>query len=342
YMIEGSAASQKLLNSAPWSTGKIIKKAGKHFAFLICSFIIGNTFLAYFIGVRELQAIITSPPTTHLAGLMSMTVFSFVFYGVYAFFREQVCTVVCPYGRLQGVLLDSNSMIVAYDYKRGEPRTKFSKKAELAHGDCVDCFQCVKVCPTGIDIRNGTQMECIGCTACIDACDNIMQKINRPMGLIRYASENAILKNEPLRYSARMKFYTAIIGCLLVTLSFLLITRKDIDATIIRTPGMMYQQRAGDSVSNLYNIRIANKTAFNIPLTLKLENLSGNIETIGGNLSLNIKKEEEGGGSFFVVLPASALFTNKTILKIGLYRGNEQIDVINTIFMSPGYTLIDK
>ena len=274
-MIEGSAASQKLLNNAPWSTKKIFIKVSKHLAFFLCSFIIGNTFLSYIIGIRELQAIITSPPLEHLAGLISVSVFSLVFYGVYAFFREQVCTVVCPYGRLQGVLLDSNSMVVAYDYKRGEPRSKFSKKAEIPHGDCVDCFQCVKVCPTGIDIRNGTQMECIGCTACIDACDNIMTKINRPTGLIRYASENAILNKEPLRYSGRMKFYSGIIGCLLITLSFLLMTRKDIDATIIRTPGLLYQQRAGDSISNLYNIRVANKTVFNIPLTLKLENIAG-------------------------------------------------------------------
>jgi cytochrome c oxidase accessory protein FixG len=342
FMIEGSAASQKLLNSRPWGTEKILKKICKHLAFLVCSFIIGNTFLSYFIGIRELQEIITSHPDKNLAGFMSMSLFSVVFYGVYAFFREQVCTVVCPYGRLQGVLLDKNSMVVAYDYKRGEPRSKFSKKIEVPHGDCVDCFQCVKVCPTGIDIRNGTQMECIGCTACIDACDNIMKKINRPTGLIRYASENAILKNEPLRYSARMKFYSSIIGCLLVILSFLLMTRKDIDATIIRTPGILYQQRPGDSVSNLYNIRVANKTASNIPLTLKLENLAGAVETVGGESSLIIKKEEEGGGSFFVVLPASQLSTNKTKVKIGVYSGYEKIDVINTIFMSPGYTFIEK
>ncbi|MHA4842864.1 cytochrome c oxidase accessory protein CcoG [Flavitalea antarctica] len=342
FLIQGSAASQKLLNSRPWDADKIVKKTAKHLTFLICSFIIGNTFLSYFIGITELKEIVTSPPGKHLAGFMSMSVFTLVFYGVYAFFREQVCTVVCPYGRLQGVLLDRNSMVVAYDYKRGEPRSKFSKKIEVPHGDCIDCFQCVKVCPTGIDIRNGTQMECIGCTACIDACDNIMKKTKRPPGLIRYASENAILHNEPLRYSGRMKFYTGIIACLLTILSFLLMTRKDIDATIIRTPGMLYQQRPGDSVSNLYNIRVANKTNSDIPLTLKLENMAGIVETVGGGLSLNIKKEEEGGGSFFVVLPASELYTNKTKLEIGVYHAGKQVDVINTTFMSPGYTFIDK
>src|SRR5690606_1725870 len=126
-------------------------------------------------------------------------------------------------------------------------------------GDCIDCMQCVKVCPTGIDIRNGTQLECINCTACIDACDAIMTKINRDTGLIRYASENGIANREPLRYTTRMKLYTALLLVLVVILSSLLITRKDVDATIMRTPGMLYQERGTDSISNLYNIKVANK-----------------------------------------------------------------------------------
>lgn len=122
-------------------------------------------------------------------------------------------TVVCPYGRLQSVLLDRNSMIVAYDYKRGEPRGKYKKEkvAEKENGDCIDCFQCVKVCPTGIDIGNGTQMECVGCTACIDACDKMMDAVNRPRGLVRYASENGIEEGKKLSYTGRMKFYTLLL-----------------------------------------------------------------------------------------------------------------------------------
>ncbi|HEY8898691.1 MAG TPA: 4Fe-4S dicluster domain-containing protein, partial [Niastella sp.] len=168
YFIEGSAAEQKLLAKAPWTGKKIFKKVSKHSVFFFFSFVIANFFLAYVIGVKELGKIITEPVQDHVGGLLSLLVFSGIFYAVYAFFREQACTVVCPYGRLQGVLLDRNSMIVAYDHKRGEPRNKFTKKAATDHGDCIDCLQCVKVCPTGIDIRNGTQMECVGCTACID------------------------------------------------------------------------------------------------------------------------------------------------------------------------------
>src|SRR4029079_2130521 len=140
----------------------------KHTSFFLLSFIIANFFLAYIIGTDELFNIISEPLHEHVGGFFAILIFSAVFYGVYAWFREQACTVVCPYGRLQSVLLDRNSMLVAYDYRRGEPREKFKKNrpAELAIGDCIDCFQCVKVCPTGIDIRNGTQMECVGCTAC--------------------------------------------------------------------------------------------------------------------------------------------------------------------------------
>jgi cytochrome c oxidase accessory protein FixG len=335
YFIEGSAAEQKLLARAPWTGKKIFKKVSKHSIFFLFSFIIANFFLAYIIGVKELGKIITEPVRDHVGGLLSLLVFSGIFYAVYAFFREQACTVVCPYGRLQGVLLDRNSMIVAYDHKRGEPRNKFTKKATTDHGDCIDCMQCVKVCPTGIDIRNGTQMECVGCTACIDACDAIMEKINKPLGLIRYASENGIENREPLKYTGRMKLYSVLLSILVIILGFLLFTRKDVDATIIRTPGMLYQQRGADSVSNLYNIKVANKTIDKIPLQLKLESVSGNIEIIGDRHAIAVKEEGQGSGTFFVILPANIIHQRKLPLRIGLYNGNEKVDEISTNFLGP-------
>lgn len=333
YLIEGDATQQKLLKTSPWTGRKICIKTTKHVVFYLLSFIIANFFLSYIIGMRELYKIVKEPVTMHVAGLISIAVFSAVFYGVYAFFREQVCTVVCPYGRLQSVLLDNNSMIVAYDYKRGEPRGKFSKtNSDL--GDCIDCFQCVKVCPTGIDIRNGTQMECVGCTACIDACDFMMEKTGRAKGLVRYASEIGIKKGEKLHYSTRMKLYTALSLVLISILATLLITRKDIDATIMRTPGMLYQERGVDSLSNLYNIKIANKTVHNIPLILRIENLGGKVQIVGDN-AIQVKKEDESSGTFFVVLPKSTITQRKTILHIGLYQGNQKIDEIKTNFLGP-------
>lgn len=336
YIIEGDAAKQKLLNSGGWTSEKISKKMIKHLSFYLLSFIIANFFLSYIIGMEELLKIASEPFASHIGGLMSILVFSGVFYGVYAWFREQACTVVCPYGRLQSVLLDRNSMIVAYDHKRGEPRGKFKKNktADSFTGDCIDCFQCVKVCPTGIDIRNGTQMECVGCTACIDACDKMMEAIGKPKGLVRYASENGIAEGEKIRYTSRMKFYTVLLFLLAGLLSVLLVTRKDVDGTIVRATGQLYQERGNDSLSNLYTIKVVNKTLFNIPLTLRLENAPGRIVEMAGT-TINVKKEDMGKGSFFIILPKKFINKRKTKLRVGLYNDDKLIATINTNFMGP-------
>jgi len=334
YLIEGDAPRQKLLKAPPWTAGKICRKSLKHLVFFLLAFVIANTFLSYIIGVRELWKIMTEPLDQHIGGLLSLLVFSGVFYSVYAFFREQACTVVCPYGRLQSVLLDRNSMIVAYDHKRGEPRSKLKKEPVADAGDCIDCLQCVKVCPTGIDIRNGLQMECVGCTACIDACNHMMEKTGRPLDLIRYASENGIVNKEPLRYTLRMKLYTGLLCVLVVLLSALLLSRKDVDATVMRAPGMLYQERGADSISNLYNIKVANKTTRDVPLFLRLENAAGKIEVIGGK-TIRLKKDDEGAGAFFIILPRQSVRERKTLLHIGLYEGNKKIDEIRTNFLGP-------
>jgi cytochrome c oxidase accessory protein FixG len=268
-----------------------------------------------------------------MGGFTAMLVFSGVFYAVFAFFREQVCTVVCPYGRLQSVLLDKDSVVVAYDYVRGEPRGKFKKNApEL--GDCIDCMQCVNVCPTGIDIRNGTQLECVNCTACIDACNFMMEKVGRETGLIRYASENGIAQNKPLRFTPRLKAYSTVLLLITGALVFLLISRKPVSGTIIRTAGMLYQERGQDSVSNLYRIKLVNKTTSDIPLTLKLEKAPGHLETVG-QPQIHIKAEGQGEGTFFVVLPRTAIEKRKSVLTIGLYQGDQLITTKQTTFLGP-------
>ncbi|MEJ8818323.1 cytochrome c oxidase accessory protein CcoG [Lacibacter sp. H407] len=335
YIIEGDAAHQKLLAAGPWTTEKIIRKSSKHIVFYLLAFIIANLFLAYIIGVKELWVMIQQP-SANIGTIASLMVFSFVFYAVYAFFREQVCTVICPYGRLQGVLLDKNSMVVAYDYKRGEERKKINKSEVRTAGDCIDCFQCVKVCPTGIDIRNGTQMECVGCTACIDACDHMMESVGLAKGLVRYASENGIANHEKLRYTRRMKMYTALLIVLTGLLTTLLVTRKDITATVMRTPGLLFQEKGTDSVSNLYNIKVVNKTVEDIPLTVKLEDANGTVQLVGNNI--HVQKEGQGAGSFFITLPKSRITQRKTVLQIGLYQGDKKIDVVKTSFLGPLYS----
>jgi len=334
YWIEGDAGSQKLLKTSAWTARKVRIKLTKHLAFFILAFIIANFFLSYIIGVEELKKIISEPVSKHTGGLFSILIFSGVFYGVYAYFREQACTVICPYGRLQSVLLDRNSMIVAYDYKRGEPRGKYRKikDSEINTADCIDCFQCVKVCPTGIDIRNGTQMECVGCTACIDACNTMMDAVGQARGLIRYASENGIADSKKLRYTGRMKFYSVLLIILAGLLTFLLATRKNVDGTIVRAAGMLYQERGEDSLSNLYTIKIINKTQHDVPLTLRLENAPGRIIEAEGK-SIDVKKEGQGRGSFFIVLPKTFIRKRKVDLQVGLYEGNKKITVATTTFM---------
>jgi len=205
YLIEGDSHEQRALAQAPWTGKKIAKKVIKHALFFGLSFIIGNTLLSYIIGTETLFHIITDNPLNHLTGLTFMLLFSLLFYAIFARFREQACTFICPYGRLQAALLDENSVVVAYDHKRGEKRGRLNRsqswedRRAQGGGDCVDCRQCVVVCPTGIDIRNGTQMECVNCTACIDACDNVMDKIGRSRGLIRYASLDGIERGERLK-----------------------------------------------------------------------------------------------------------------------------------------------
>jgi len=225
-------------------------------------------------------------------------------------------------------------MIVAYDYKRGEPRGPIKKHAEITSGDCIDCHACVKVCPTGIDIRNGLQMECVGCTACIDACNNIMDRIGKPKGLIRYASENSIANGEPLHFTTRMKLYTGLCALVLTVLSILLLTRKDVDPTVMRTPGQLYQEVGKDSISNLYNIKVINKTMKMVPLTIKLETEGGRIESIGKDY-VEVAKEGQGSGTFFVILPKSSIHARKTKIRLGFYQGDHKISESSTNFLGP-------
>lgn len=334
YWIEGDAAAQKLLAKQPWTSNKIIRKTSKHLVFYALSFLIANIFLAYIISAKSLGKIIASPLSEHTGGFIAILIFSGVFYGVFAFMREQICTIVCPYGRLQGVLLDKNSILVAYDYKRGEPRGKYRKDDSRAIGDCIDCAQCVKVCPTGIDIRNGTQLECVNCTACIDACDHMMDKTGRPRGLIRYASENGIAQNAPLRFTPRLRIYSGILILLLGSIVFMLTSRKPVSGTIIRTTGMLYQERGQDSISNLYRIKLINKTTQEIPLILKLEEEPGHVEVIGKS-HITVKAEGQGEGTFFIVVPKAALHNRKSTLYIGLYEGDKRIAVMRTTFLGP-------
>ncbi len=340
YWIEGDRGAQIRLEKQEWNAEKIRKKALKWSVFLIISFFIANIFLAYLIGSDDLIKMIVEGPQNHVSTLISLFIFTGVFYFIFVWFREQVCIIACPYGRLQGVLLDNKSINVAYDFVRGEKeagRAKFNKQEDRAasgKGDCIDCKQCVNVCPTGIDIRNGTQLECVNCTACIDECDTIMEGVGLPKGLIRYASEDEIEKKAKFKFTARMKGYSAVLFILIGILVGLLFLRTEVEAVILRLPGQLFQHK-GENISNIYTFKIINKTNndFN-DIHFKLVGIKGNLKVVGEQ-DLKVPKQGMKSGTLFVEINQYLLDTDKTKLEIDVYDGNKKIETTHTNFLSP-------
>lgn len=342
YWIEGDRQKQIHLSKQPWTTEKIRKKSLKLFIFLIISFLIANVFLAYLIGSDKLIKYITDSPLEHVNTLISLTIFTGVFYFVFAWFREQVCIIACPYGRLQGVLLDNKSVIVAYDHKRGEGdkgRQKFRKnenREALGFGDCIDCHQCVHVCPTGIDIRNGTQLECVNCTACIDECDHIMEKVNLPKGLIRYASEDEIEKKEKFKVTARMKGYIAVLVILVGVLAGMLALRNDVEATILRLPGQLYEHKGESIISNVFTFKLINKTTKTIEnVTFKLRKYKGEIKLVSSSAYFKVPEQGMAEGTLFIEIDKKDLKGDKNKLLIEVYSGDQLIETTTVNFLGP-------
>ncbi len=330
YLIEGDAHKQRSLSKMDWNGEKIFKKSLKHGIFYAIAFITANTFLAYIIGIDEIFKIMQDPITAHTTGLFAILIFSGVFYFVFAFFREQVCLMVCPYGRLQGVMLDKDSVVISYDYKRGEPRG-VSKEKDSGLGDCVDCKACVQVCPTGIDIRNGTQLECVNCTACIDSCDSVMDKVNKPRGLIRYASINEIEKGIRSLLTPRSIGYSIVIVVLFAVLGFMMAARGDFELSILRTPGMMYQKYDSLHVSNLYDFVLINKTFDRTPASLELDGIDGEIKIIGSDLIV----EPQGiiDAKILVIIKDADIKQLNTPIYIIVKSNGKEIDKIKTSFL---------
>jgi cytochrome c oxidase accessory protein FixG len=340
YWIEGDRGAQIRLQKQEWNREKIGKKTAKWFVFLIISFLIANVFLAYLISSDELFQLIEDGPGNHSSTFISLLIFTGVFYFVFAWFREQVCIIACPYGRLQGVLLDKKSINVVYDFVRGEKevgRAKFNKQEDRSttgKGDCIDCKQCVNVCPTGIDIRNGVQLECVNCTACIDECDTIMKNVGLPVGLIRYASEDEIETKAKFKFTARMKGYTAILVILVGVLLGLLFLRTEVEATILRLPGQLYQHK-GDNISNIYTFKIINKTSHDInDIHFKLVGIKGTLKVVGIQ-DLKVPKQGMSSGTMFIEISEFLLETDKTKLEIDVYEGDHKIEKTYTNFLSP-------
>ncbi|ESU19128.1 4Fe-4S ferredoxin [Flavobacterium cauense R2A-7] len=340
FWIDGDRGAQIKLNKQAWDAEKIRKRVTKWIIFFIISFLIANIFLAYVIGSHELIKMVTEGPAHNTSTLIALLIFTAVFYFIYAWFREQVCIIACPYGRLQGVLLDNKTIVVAYDHKRGEAengRAKFKKnedRAALGKGDCIDCHQCVNVCPTGIDIRNGTQLECVNCTACIDECDFIMESVNLPKGLIRFASEDEIVKKEKFVFTTRMKGYVAVLTILTGIFIGLLFLRNDVQATVLRLPGQLFEHK-GDKISNVFTYKIVNKTVKDFDhVHFKLANIKGEIKVVGKPV-FKVKKEALAQGTLFIEISPALLKGDKTKVKIEVYDGDLLLETTTTNFLGP-------
>ena len=375
YWIEGNAGEQRRLDKAPWTAQKIRKKVLKHAVFFTIAVVVSNYFLAYIISMDRVLEIIRQPVAQNYGGFGAMLLFSGVFYWVFASLREQVCTTICPYGRLQSVLLVKDSIVVAYDHVRGEPRGKLQKTAvpvdggqstvdgghaleygnplqqiqaavsaapsavhrppSIVRGDCIDCHLCVHVCPTGIDIREGTQLECTNCTACMDACDTVMAKIDRPLGLIRYDSMTGIESGQRKIFTGRVYAYMGVLLALLTLDGFLLARRGVIETIILRSPGQLYQQQDSTHLTNLYTYVLINKSNRDLSIQLKAATPGAKIKIVGrapGTLAKGDKIE----GAFFLEMPEDQLQGRKTPIVIEIMSQDKKLDEVETNFMGPG------
>lgn len=337
YLIEGDAAAQRRLSKEAWNLSKITKKTSKHLIFMFISILIAHTLMAYLIGVDQTLAIVTHAPGENIAGFIGLIAFTIIFYGVYAKFREQACIAVCPYGRLQGVLLTKESIVVAYDWLRGEPRGHIKKektRETIAQGDCIDCHLCVHVCPTGIDIRNGTQLECVNCTACIDACDDVMIKVGKPKGLIRFASYNSIKDGVAKIINGRVIGYSTVLIVLISILSFVLATRSDVEMTVLKVPGTLYQRNNG-FITNLYNVEFVNKTFNTISLQLTVEDSKfAELVNVDGK-PIVLPAEGFSKGVYFIKIPESKITNARTTVTLGIYQDGKLIETTSVKFIGP-------
>jgi cytochrome c oxidase accessory protein FixG len=328
-LIEGNHNERRRLDAQPLAQ-KWVKKATKHGLFLLISSGVAHLVMAYIVGKKALFEIVTHSPSQHWVGFGALLIFTGIFYAVFAHLRELACVVICPYGRLQGALLDNNSMVIAYDFERGEPRGKLQSTTSLGH--CIDCRLCVQVCPTGIDIRNGIQMECIGCTSCIDACDEVMDKIQAPRGLVRYASIEGIRQQKPFRFTPRLLAYSTVLLSLLGLLVFLLLTRNDLEVTVLRAPGQLFQRNNQGQISNLYNVQLLNKSYATKKIQLRVKDKLGLVQWVGASWPV-IEPGQVTHATFFVAIPQDSLHAPSTAIVLEVWENNERVEEVKTRFL---------
>ena len=324
-LIEGDATARRALERAPWGPMKILKWILKHANYAVISALIAHVFLSYFISLPRLYIFMQDGPLEHMTAFGVMASLTLVLWFCFGYFREQFCIIMCPYGRLQSVLTDDDTVNIGYDEKRGEPRGAKGK----AEGDCIDCLRCVQVCPTGIDIRNGLQLECIGCTACVDACDEIMGKLDRPKGLIRYDSFNGFAGQARRFLRPRIYAYMALaslgLAAMLVVAS---LKARPYNATVSRVGGAGFYSDAS-AVRNIYKVRFINKRNQPATVTIRLSDEAPEGYEVSGS-----------GQTFTVEAKGEMARTCVVICPLDYYRGTTELDL--TIHADPGDLAITK
>lgn len=283
--IEGDAAARRKLDRAKMSSGKLVKRISKHAAYIVVSVLLAHVFLSYFVSLPRLYEMMQQSPLEHARSFGVVVFFSCGFYGAFAWFREQFCIILCPYGRFQSALTDEHTTTIGYDKVRGEPRGKAN---DPNAGDCIDCNRCVQVCPTGIDIRNGLQLECIGCAACIDACNGIMEKVNRPTGLIRYDSLQGLSGEKTRWVRPRTIVYTVLLSVGLIVMSLAVSQLRPLNSNLRRMAGPTFMVTQ-DTVRNNYQLRVINKMHEEVQFRLSLKNPPEGLSILSGEVIREIK-----------------------------------------------------
>lgn len=327
--IEGSARERRALDEAPMSVEKLFKKSLKWIIFALISLHIAHTFIGYFVGPRELFHMTMGSPLEHFGIFVATMIITTIFLLDFGWFREQFCIIACPYGRMQSVIMDENSLVIAYDKKRGEPRRGTPGVLRENEGDCINCYNCVKVCPTGIDIRRGTQLECIACTNCIDACDEIMIKMKRPTGLIRYGSENELNGVPRKTITPRSVIYAAI--SLLFVGIFILFINKSTDLQILFLRGSETFTYIDQTVTNRFTVKFNHQGGADYKVVLKVHeaDLQDKIKIITPVSPIDLVNFEKKVIVFFKFPP--------TLLERGTRKIN--IDIVD---MSSGNVIATK
>lgn len=328
--IEGDHIARKLLDEGDWSLTKVYKKSLKWSAFTLLTLIVSHSFIAYFVGTAELGQMIRHSPSANPSSFAFMLgITGFILFN-FGWFREQFCTVVCPYGRFQSLLMDEHSTLVCYDSKRGEPR-RGSTATEAPAGDCVNCYRCVQVCPTGIDIRRGAQMECIACTACIDACDDVMTKTNKAKGLIRYDSELGLKGSKTKILRSRTIAYFILIAGTVLGFSVSIATRKPLEATIVRATDTPYQEIPNThgkvEIINRFKIDLSNQ-GFNdveLDLTPLDHDAAKGVAFVYAEKPIRLKAGKKAAVEFFVKFPKQILSSGHAKAQLNILEKNNVV-----------------